>query len=189
MVVRVVLIDDEEWALKYFEYQLKQVANFEIVGKFTSPVEGKRVIEQLDVDLVFLDIQIPDMNGMELAEKLLERKPTLSIVYLTAYDEYAIQTFKLNALDYILKPVSKDRLLKTVERVQEQQAESNNRIVVKDSLHLHLFQQMRLFYKVDYDHKSIPITWRTKKAEQLFLYLVHHRNQLVDKVLDRKSVV
>src|SRR5690625_37966 len=179
--VKVILIDDEEKALAYFEYQLNQVAQFEIVGKFTNPLEGKQAINDLDVDLVFLDIQIPEMNGMELAERLLEKQPSLPIVFVTAYDEYAIQAFELNALDYLLKPVSKARLLKTVKRIQKEQMKSHSQLVVKDHLKLHLFQQVELYYKENDNQTIIPITWRTAKAEQLFLYLLHHRGQLVNK--------
>ena len=72
------------------------------------------------MDIVFLDIQIPEINGIELAEQLLEMKPKLSIVFVTAYDNFAIKAFELNALDYILKmPVRKERLLNTVERIKQ----------------------------------------------------------------------
>ena len=71
------------------------------------------------MDIVFLDIQIPEINGIELAEQLLEMKPKLSIVFVTAFDNFAIKAFELNALDYILKPVRKERLLNTVERIKQ----------------------------------------------------------------------
>src|SRR5699024_8272794 len=111
--MQVILIDDEKLAIDYLEYQLKSVSDFKIIGRYTKPFEGKQAIEQSDVDLVFLDIEIPDLNGIELANKILEKKPNLPIVFVTAYDDYAIEAFELNAIDYILKPVSTSRLSMT----------------------------------------------------------------------------
>ena len=116
--MKAILIDDEHLALTYLEYQLNMIGEVEIIGKYTNPLEGRQAVEQLDVDIVFLDIQIPKINGLELAEILLEHKPYLHIVFITTYDEYAIKAFKLNALDYVLKPVELERLKLTIERTK-----------------------------------------------------------------------
>ncbi|WP_238351824.1 LytR/AlgR family response regulator transcription factor [Brevibacillus brevis] len=73
--MKAILIDDEELALNYLEYQLLNIGDFEIIGKFTDPMIGKREIEKNEIDIVFLDIQTPKLNGIELAEQLLEVKP------------------------------------------------------------------------------------------------------------------
>ncbi|MGF9905254.1 response regulator [Brevibacillus porteri] len=84
---------------------------------------GKRAIEKNEIDIVFLDIQIPKLNGIELAEQLLEVKPQLQIVFVTAYERYAIKAFELNALDYVLNPVGKQRLQNTMKRIQSMMEE------------------------------------------------------------------
>ncbi|MDF1508984.1 response regulator [Robertmurraya sp. DFI.2.37] len=106
-MVKTILIDDELFALQYLEYQLSDIEGLQIIGKFKDPIAGKKAIETNDVDLVFLDIHIPLINGIELAELLLENKPDLQIVFITAHHDYAIRAFELNALDYVLKPVTK----------------------------------------------------------------------------------
>ncbi|EST52226.1 hypothetical protein T458_26950 [Brevibacillus panacihumi W25] len=82
--MKAILIDDEQLALNYLEHQLVHIADVEIIGKFTDPMVGKRAIEKNEIDIVFLDIQIPKLNGIELAEQLLEMKPQLQIVFVTA---------------------------------------------------------------------------------------------------------
>lgn len=182
IVVKVILIDDEQPALDYLEYQLKKVSDFKVIGKYTNPLEGKKVIEEGTVDLVFLDIQIPDLNGIELAEQLLEKNPGLPIVFVTAYDEYAIKAFELNAIDYVLKPVSASRLLTTVKRIeQEVKGKASERVSETGRLALHLFQQVSLINCSQGQENPILLKWRTAKTEQLFLYLVQYEGREVNK--------
>jgi len=117
--MRVMLIDDEPLALELLESLLKKIPNVHIIGAYTNPLEGKRKILQQEVDLVFLDINLPEMSGVELAEQLSEKKPDLFVIFITAYDEYAVQAFELNAVDYIVKPLQQCRLEKGVARIQE----------------------------------------------------------------------
>lgn len=182
ILVKVILIDDEKPALDYLEYQLKSVSDFKVIGKYTNPLEGKHAIEEGTVDLVFLDIQIPDLNGIELAEQLLEKNPNLPIVFVTAYDEYAIKAFELNAIDYVLKPVSASRLLTTVKRIeQEVKEKAAKQINESGRLALHLFQQVSLIECSQGQENTILLKWRTTKTEQLFLYLVQHEGLEVNK--------
>lgn len=182
ILVKVILIDDEQPALDYLEYQLKNVSDFKVIGKYTNPLEGKQAIEEGTVDLVFLDIQIPDLNGIELAEQLLEKKPDLPIVFITAYDEYAIKAFELNAIDYVLKPVSASRLLTTVKRIEQEVKEKvAKQFSDTGRLALHLFQQVSLTDCSQGQENPILLKWRTANTEQLFLYLVQHESREVNK--------
>lgn len=182
--MKVILVDDEILALNYLEYQLKSVADVEIIGKYTDPLIGKQAIEEADVDLVFLDIEMHKTNGMQLAEELLEIKPHLPIVFVTAYNEYAIKAFELNALDYILKPATQERLRDTLKRVTNRVESKNEEIdTVRDFLSIKLFKQVSFVKYTSKDHFPITLKWRTKKAEQLFLYLLVHHDKLVDKAI------
>lgn len=177
--MKAVLIDDEKLAIDDLEQQLLKIADYHIVGKFTDPVIGKRVIENNDVDIVFLDILLPGFNGLKLAEQLLERKPELIIVFVTAYNHFAVKAFELNAFDYILKPVRQERLVKTTQRAKQRKMG-----LCPDSLRRTEILQLNLFSHITISDESggiLPLHWRTADIQQLFLYLLQHRGQVVGK--------
>ncbi len=116
-MLRVILVDDEEPVLNLMERLLETNENIEIAGKFTLPEEAISRNQTEQVDVVFLDIQMPGMNGLEVAEYLMEATPEIDIVFVTAYNEYAIEAFELSAIDYLLKPPTDERLNKTIERL------------------------------------------------------------------------
>lgn len=176
--MKVILIDDERLALDYMAYQLADLPGIEITGKHIDPLKGKEQIIQNDVDIVFLDIHLPEINGLELAEQLLEKKPYLSIVFVTAYDDYAVQAFELDALDYIVKPVMKTRLLKTINRLKERRESLADETRQASSIRIKLFRQAEIGIGAQpYE----LMHWRTAKAQELFLYLLLHRKELVRK--------
>jgi two-component system, LytTR family, response regulator len=186
--MKVILVDDEQLALKYMEHQLRKVSQIEILGKFIDPFEAKRFVLETEADVVFLDIHLPEINGIELAEQLLQHKPQLNVVFVTAYDEYAIKAFELNALDYVLKPVQKDRLEITLRRIQERmdgrktQGEVEGNSLQEGRLKIRMFRQFQI--EASSTLHPVQIRWRTTKAQELFLHLLQHREQLV-----RKSVL
>jgi two-component system, LytTR family, response regulator len=176
--MKVILIDDENLALHFLEHQLKKVApELKIIGKFTDPMAWKENRLLQEADVVFLDIHLPEVNGVELAELLLEAKPALHIVFVTAYDDYAIKAFELNALDYVLKPVGTERLLKTIRRIQERVGEGLPKLEsprARKTLKIQLFLQVLIESN---DGVFLPIRWRTNKAQELFLFLLQHTGQ------------
>lgn len=177
--MKAILIDDENLALTTLEHQLTGITDLQIVGKFTDPFLGKAAVAKGDIDLVFLDIHIPEINGIELAERLLECKPELNIIFVTAYDDFAIRAFELNALDYVLKPVRKERLLKTVQRIKQRINDTTDPTLQNtEVLKMTMFQQVLIS---NGRQPKMKLPWRTKKVQQLFLYLVHRRGQNVSK--------
>lgn len=177
--MKAILIDDEHLALTYLEYQLNMIGEIEIIGKYTNPLEGRQAVEQLDVDIVFLDIQIPKINGLELAEILLEQKPYLHIVFITTYDEYAIKAFKLNALDYVLKPVELERLKLTIKRTKQHKSRLDEPQEAIKKWEIRTFGGFKIF---DHRQKELQrFNWRTTKAQELFLYLLHYQGNPVSK--------
>lgn len=118
-MMRVVLVDDELPALDELAYQLNQFEYVEIIAQFTDSITALKAIEQLKPDAVFLDIDMPILNGLNLATELLEQNRSLPIIFITAYNTYALQAFEVNAVDYIVKPVRASRLEKTVKRLRE----------------------------------------------------------------------
>lgn len=126
--MKAILIDDEKLALDFLEHQTKQFTELNVIAKFRNPWKAAKYIENNRVDIVFLDIHLPEINGIELAEKLVEKNPGLQIVFVTGHDEYAIQAFEINALDYVLKPVSAERLSNTLDRIRENIPSNNKKI-------------------------------------------------------------
>lgn len=178
--MRVILLDDEIIALDYLEHQLLQIPEIEIVGKFSDPVLGKQEILSQSVDLVFLDIQLPDEDGIEMAEEILRIKPHLKIVFVTGYEAYAVKAFELNALDYLLKPVKIERLKKTLQRMDRSKMmfDFDQLALQNQSLQIKTLGNFQMILE---EKPLAPLRWRTTRAQELFLYLLQCREQFVRK--------
>src|SRR5579872_1856288 len=122
--ISAVLVDDEKLASDELAYQLREFADIEIVAVAANGLEAVKLIVDLEPDLVFLDMQMPGLDGMGVIRKLHEKEiPLPYFVMATAYDQYAVEAFKWEALDYILKPVEKDRLAQAIDRARRGIAE------------------------------------------------------------------
>jgi two-component system, LytTR family, response regulator len=117
MALRTILIDDEQPARDVMKHYLKEIPQVEIIGEFNDGFSGLKAIQELKPDLVFLDVQMPKLTGLELLE-LLDQPPM--IIFSTAYDHYAIKAFEMNAVDYLLKPYSKERFTQAVQKAISQ---------------------------------------------------------------------
>lgn len=115
--MKIIAVDDNQHALKFIESCLKDIKDIEL-DTFNEPVQALLYLLKTPVDLVLLDIDMPSISGVYLAEQLIQVYPNIHISFITAYNEYAIEAFELNAIDYILKPYSKERLLETIQRVR-----------------------------------------------------------------------
>jgi DNA-binding LytR/AlgR family response regulator len=116
MKIKTLIVDDEPLALEVLETYIQQSHELELVGKCSSAIEARDFLQSNDVDLMFLDIQMPGMTGIELLKSL--RKAPLA-VFTTAYPNYALEGFELDAIDYLLKPIPFDRFLRSVEKAKE----------------------------------------------------------------------
>ena len=115
--LKTLIVDDESLARRGLIYRLKNIADIEIVGEAANGREALKLISKKKPDLVFLDIQMPGISGFEVVKNLdIETMPI--ILFLTAYDEYALQAFEVNALDYILKPIDEERLHQVLDKVR-----------------------------------------------------------------------
>lgn len=122
MKIKCIIIDDEPLAISVIENHLKNFDHVEIIETFNNPLKAYRVLEQEKIDVIFLDINMPQMTGFAFIENL-SYKPL--IVITTAYREYAVKSFELNILDYLVKPIPFNRFLKTVNKIYQQVYVSN----------------------------------------------------------------
>lgn len=121
MAIKVFIVDDESLARDELKYLLSQYdSNVEIVGEASDGEEAIRKILDYKPDVIFLDIQMPGIDGITVANKLIEKGLKVLIVFATAYDEHAIKAFEVNAIDYLLKPFDEERVKITLERITQQ---------------------------------------------------------------------
>ena len=161
---KIILIDDEPLARQLIRVLLKPYPSMEIIGECGDGFEGFKAIQEYKPDLIFLDIQMPRVTGFEMLE-LLEEPP--SVIFTTAFDEYALKAFEANAIDYLLKPVTKERMDKAMQKWLQTASQRNatntlhlpdgvlqegykNRIVVKDNGHIRIKELYYLEASDDY---------------------------------------
>ncbi len=164
--IRTIIIEDEELARNLLRAFLKDAENIELIAECENGFEGVKMINELKPDLIFLDIQMPKINGFEMLE-LLDHKPY--IIFATAYDNFALKAFEFNAADYLLKPYSRERLLEAVDKVAGRirsegpssdvadrmsdypREEFLDRVVVKDRYKIHIIpvDQIRYIESMD----------------------------------------
>ncbi len=118
MPISALIVDDEKLARDEMRYLLEQVGDIEIVGEAAGGEEAVEKAAELSPDIIFLDIQMPVLDGFGVVKKLVDSGDVPLIVFTTAYDQYAIKAFEINAVDYLLKPVEKDRLEEALERAK-----------------------------------------------------------------------
>jgi two-component system LytT family response regulator/two-component system response regulator LytT len=118
MDLRAVLVDDEQLARDELGFLLGRVGGVEIIGQAGNGVEALTTIDRLQPDVVFLDVQMPGLTGFEVARRMLDTHALPQIIFVTAYDQHAIEAFEVNAVDYLLKPVDPARLEMAVDRAR-----------------------------------------------------------------------
>lgn len=179
--IRALIIDDEQLARELIKNYLKDNTDIQIIGECENGFEGAREMAALKPDLVFLDIQMPKLNGFEMLE-LIEDPP--EIIFITAHNDFAIRAFEMNAVDYLLKPYSHDRLIaaikKAVERIhtgigkekkmngllQQPLTEKLERIVVKTGTKIRVIPVDKIIYLESQDDYIMVYTEEGKHLKQ-----------------------
>jgi two-component SAPR family response regulator len=169
-MIKAVLVDDENPALRVLEHLLKAYPEITIAGMYTNPLKAVEEIGRLKPEAVFLDINMPQLRGIDAASMILDASPGTDIVFVTAYDQYAIEAFELNALDYLLKPVTPDRLKKTVERLMKRKP------APRESVARRLRIKCLGRFQVAWEDRE-PIKWRAEKTWEIFEFLLHNQGR------------
>jgi two-component system LytT family response regulator len=204
--MKLIIIDDEPLARSIVKEYLNNFPDLDLVAECNDGFEGMKAIQQYQPDLIFLDIQMPKINGFEMLE-LIEEPP--AVIFTTAFDEYAIKAFELNAVDYLLKPFSKERFEKALQKFHSQQNNSSiekivetaaaspaqqNRVVVKDGSkikiipvhHIHYLEAADDYVKIIGNDGSF-LKKRTmaffEKSLEPFQFVRVHRSYIVNTQL------
>lgn len=174
MHITAMLVDDERPALKIMEILLKKYSQIEVVGQFINPVKALEEIRIAKPDVVFLDIDMPYINGMEAASSISEFSPNTEVIFVTAYEKYALEAYKFHPMDYILKPVEEERLDELIP------------YLLRKHHKLHKAEDKKLIIRcfgdlcIQWENEE-PIKFRTKKTKELFAFLVHNNNCKITK--------
>ncbi|OMF35808.1 hypothetical protein BK133_10130 [Paenibacillus sp. FSL H8-0548] len=177
--MKVLLVDDERLAIVQLERMLRQSTELIAIESFQNPMQAVERASTMQPDVVFLDIHMPEISGIQAAELIQETCPQANIVFVTAHDEYAVQAFELNAVDYVLKPLQTSRVQKTIERLMERRGlQVPSSAVEEQAQVISCFKTLR--FQTNGQPAEVP-KWRTAKAQELFAYLLHYRGQIVHK--------
>jgi len=156
-MIKAIVIDDEQPAREIIKHYLSKHSDIEVATECSDGFAGLKSIHELKPDLVFLDVQMPKLTGFEMLE-LMDETP--QIIFTTAFDQYAIKAFELNAVDYLLKPYSQDRFDAAVQKAKERMQKENKAVVIK-KLTEHVAENIevldRIVVKLGSKIKVIPI--------------------------------
>ncbi|QOX64431.1 response regulator [Anoxybacterium hadale] len=175
-MIRIVAVDDEYHILERFERMAAEFDEIELCGVFTSGDELLEYQELSILDAVFLDIEMPGIQGIALSNLILKKNPQISIVFMTAFAQYAVQAFDINAIDYLLKPVSKERLEITIGRLIARKAAGNHGA----KPFVQCFGEFEIFVNEEI------LIWKNSKAKEILAYLIHKKGipQSWQKIVD-----
>lgn len=184
-MIRAILVDDEMLALQHLKKKLGELGTVEVVDTFSNAESFLNVMEQLDFQVAFLDIEMPGLDGLDLAKIIKEWNKNIYIVFVTANRNYAIQAFELQSLDYLLKPILKYRLEKTIIRIQEQLTMTGKHSVsikpISPTIKVICFNEFVVYQQDE------PVKWKTAKSKELFAFLISNLHTYVnrDTIIDQ----
>ena len=185
--MKVILVDDEPLALETLEHILSKYEDIEVLGSYTNPNVALEKIKELQPDVLFLDIEMGSINGLEMAQLFAEEKFSIEIVFITAYSKYAVEAFEINALDYLLKPIQEKRLYKTIKRLEETIENKHGVEVDTDGFDNRLTIKSFGNFEV-VDKSNNPLIWRTQKTKELFAYLWCQKGRPISKSLIMENI-
>ena len=167
--MRILLVDDEQLQLLRLENACKKVLPDAEFFSYTNPVKAFEENKDNNIDLAFLDIEMPGINGIQLAKKLKKNNPKIKIIFVTAYNEYALDAYKVHASGYITKPVNENK-------IQEEINELGSVIELNPTKKL----QIKCFGNFEVFHNGEPVRFSYKKSKEAFAYLVDREGSAIN---------
>lgn len=176
--MNIVIIDDEKMAIDVLSIMLKKLTNFSICikGAFTNTEDAFACLAREQVDVLFLDMEMIDFHGLQVAAKIKDDYPDIQIIFVTAHSQFAVEAFDIEATDYLLKPVRENRLVKAMIKAQQVYDVRQEKMVQSKAFNFsaNFFGSFQLM-----DSRNNIVKWRTKKTRELFLYLWFHQKKPV----------
>lgn len=181
--MNIVIIDDEKPAIDILAIVLEELTQFSICikGTFTDAMDAFPLFEREQIDLVFLDMEMLDVHGLQVAELILAKYPQIQLIFVTAHAQFAVDAFDVAATDYLLKPVQEQRLEKAM--IKAQQVHDSRKESRTDDSHANLYVRVFGGFQL-LDAGQNTVKWRTKKVSELFLFLwLHQKKPLLNVVI------
>lgn len=176
--MRIMIVDDEHLNLKLTQYLLRKFDLVNIIGVYTDPRQVLKDIEAMLPDAIFVDIEMPHMNGIELARQIKLLNENVQIVFVTAHSNYALDAFEVEAVHYLLKPLTGESVKMTLNRLSKYQAVMDvQQQSVKNQMRIETFGGFKLYGA----EENQLVQWPTKKAQELFLLFVCNHGKAIDK--------
>ena len=176
-MLRVIAVDDESSALKWFHRIASENHKIALAGEFQYADEAIEFVKEQQVDVAFLDIEMPEMNGLDLAEQLMEIDPYINVIFITAYNQYALDAFRAHAIGYLLKPLDSEEFAEQIDLLTCRYAKRPKRNY-NQRLFVRCFGQFTVSAQAE---GMSAIRWKTAKAEELFALLIHHQGKVKSK--------
>lgn len=175
-MIRIAAVDDEQHVLERFARMVAGYEDVQLCGLFESGQQLIDFIKTESLDAVFLDIEMPGIGGLELSGQILDLSRDINIVFVTAFNQYAVEAFELQAIDYIMKPVTEARLEKTIRRLLK--------YAVVPAIATRPFIQCLGEFEVFVG--GVPLSWKNSKAKEILAFLVHKQGVPVswEKITD-----
>ncbi len=177
-MLKAIIIDNEKPAIDILKILLEKTGQVEVVGSYMNAEGALWHIQGLKPDVVFLDIEMPEITGLQLAEKIIISNSRTEIIFVTAYDQYALDAFRVNALDYLLKPLSYEDVRQTIHRINKRKWPSQAVASRSENLgRIYCFSKLAVYGA----GSEQAVKWRTSKAEELFAFMLQNLNEEVSK--------
>ena len=167
--MKILLVDDEELQLIRLKKSVHDVLPEAEVFCFTNPIKGYEEIKDISIDIAFLDIEMPGLNGIQLAKKLKELNPTINIIFVTAYDNYGLEAMRLHASGYVSKPVNADKIKKEIDNLRYPVELKNEKKI-----------QVKCFGNFEVLHEGQPIKFAYSKSKEVFAYLIDREGAAIN---------
>lgn len=178
-MIEVVIVDDEELAIEKLKYLLKNFAEVHVSETFTDSLKAETRIRELAPAVVFLDIEMPGINGLELADRVAKHTPETAVIFVTAYNKYALEAFEIAAIDYLLKPVTLARMENTLTRVNKLRYLTGK---AGNEERKHCFVQCLRHFDIKARGDNLrSIKWRSAKVKELMAFFLYHSDREVSK--------
>lgn len=173
--MHIIIVDDEIPSIERLAFLINKDDRFNVVHTFTDANTALEYLKDNKVDIVFSDINMPEMNGITFGKRLLKNSPNTILVYITAYSEYALEAYNNYAMGYLLKPVSSTSLTNLLDKLYRYTPVNQKVNALK----------VKSLGPFSLNYGDVPIKFRTKKAKELFCFLLHHEGSWVssDKIM------